>query len=838
MATAPKGHCDLIMKGGITSGVVYPLTILELARHYNFKCIGGTSAGAIAAAFAAAFQRGRRIDEAAAEKRLAQCQQQLVQDGFLEELFRANKSVLPTFSLLKYAMKKRWVKFLWQLCGGPFCIGAGAGLLIGIFLLGFRPAAKWHYGLLFIAAVLVGAMIGLGLHQLLSRGLGRAIARARPLHYAGLDRARKLLYFFKGVWQWLIGPQFLLGLLCLLALSGLLAYFGTQPGGAQYLGIAVLMLVCALLSTFLWGVSKLVMGIGGLQHNNYGFVKGHREKDAQDTAPVLTDWICSCLDYIACRDLEDKGTAGPDYDTLDAKATRTPLTFAMLKEQAAGATDSAPAIELMMVTSNVCQKQAYTLPFNARECFIFNAEEMREYFPERVVTQMIAAAEKEAGSDRGMRTFKRKGQSSLTLRLLEHHYFVPGDELPVAVAVRMSLSFPLLFAAVPLYTIATHALPRQSMLQNYDVIDITRGGLQLNWFSDGGLSSNMPMHFFDSWLPTRPTFGINLTAFRSDEADIATLELETAAHVAPQHDDLNAVAQTLTDLEDYLRPRPAQHMAEAVTAGAQATADAQSAQSVGSAEQASTAAASHTKEKDAKAKEPDLGRRVFIPQADRAWQPEYHPISGMPAFIAGLFGTTQNNRDNAYMRTPGVRDRVVSIQLLPHEGGLNLGMKKEVIEQLSEIGRRAGAKLVEKFCADEQGFAEHRWVRARVLFPALARGLRQMHDSLGAEGIKDSAGLRGWGRHPARYFPAPEPESADVIGATAPAATGDAVHAAAAAVSAAEQAAQQAVRDWHEFTHGALSMTLTGLAPWERLVEIPDPWQPEPPAALKISLER
>jgi len=43
-------YCDLVMKGGITSGIVYPNAVLSLAREYRFKSIGGTSAGAIAAA--------------------------------------------------------------------------------------------------------------------------------------------------------------------------------------------------------------------------------------------------------------------------------------------------------------------------------------------------------------------------------------------------------------------------------------------------------------------------------------------------------------------------------------------------------------------------------------------------------------------------------------------------------------------------------------------------------------------------------------------------------------------------------------------------------------------
>lgn len=52
--------CDLVMKGGITSGVVYPKAIALLARHYRFKSIGGTSAGAIAAAITATAEFRRR----------------------------------------------------------------------------------------------------------------------------------------------------------------------------------------------------------------------------------------------------------------------------------------------------------------------------------------------------------------------------------------------------------------------------------------------------------------------------------------------------------------------------------------------------------------------------------------------------------------------------------------------------------------------------------------------------------------------------------------------------------------------------------------------------------
>src|ERR1041384_1009840 len=53
-------YCDIVMKGGITSGVVYPPAVVELAKTYTFRNIGGTSAGAIAAAVTAAAECGRQ----------------------------------------------------------------------------------------------------------------------------------------------------------------------------------------------------------------------------------------------------------------------------------------------------------------------------------------------------------------------------------------------------------------------------------------------------------------------------------------------------------------------------------------------------------------------------------------------------------------------------------------------------------------------------------------------------------------------------------------------------------------------------------------------------------
>src|SRR6187399_3344956 len=59
---SPTRECDIVMKGGITSGVIYPLAVCELAGVYRLRNIGGTSAGAIAAAAAAAAEYGRTSD--------------------------------------------------------------------------------------------------------------------------------------------------------------------------------------------------------------------------------------------------------------------------------------------------------------------------------------------------------------------------------------------------------------------------------------------------------------------------------------------------------------------------------------------------------------------------------------------------------------------------------------------------------------------------------------------------------------------------------------------------------------------------------------------------------
>jgi hypothetical protein len=126
------------------------------------------------------------------------------------------------------------------------------------------------------------------------------------------------------------------------------------------------------------------------------------------------------------------------------------------------------------------------LPFEEK-IFYFDPREFRQLFPERVVAWM----EQHPRSDEDAGKYA-------PLRPLPC-----AADLPVVFAARLSLSFPFLISAIPLYTIdySRTAEPRQP---------------EKCWFSDGGISSNFPVHLFDDPLPCWPTFAINLRPFHPD----------------------------------------------------------------------------------------------------------------------------------------------------------------------------------------------------------------------------------------------------------------------------------------------------------------------------------
>lgn len=95
------------MKGGITSGVVYPLAITELSRKYLFKNIGGTSAGAVAAVITAAAEYGRRTGNEAAYDQLAALPRKLGTNNLLLRLFQPTSAAVRVFRVVLAAMRAK-----------------------------------------------------------------------------------------------------------------------------------------------------------------------------------------------------------------------------------------------------------------------------------------------------------------------------------------------------------------------------------------------------------------------------------------------------------------------------------------------------------------------------------------------------------------------------------------------------------------------------------------------------------------------------------------------------------------------------------------------------------
>ncbi len=107
-------ECDLVMKGGITSGVIYPKLISTLSTTYQFRSIGGTSAGAIAAAAAAAAQLGVHAGtNREAFKLLERLPKELGtpaaggSDSMLFKLFQPHASLKRHFKLLTAALTQQ-----------------------------------------------------------------------------------------------------------------------------------------------------------------------------------------------------------------------------------------------------------------------------------------------------------------------------------------------------------------------------------------------------------------------------------------------------------------------------------------------------------------------------------------------------------------------------------------------------------------------------------------------------------------------------------------------------------------------------------------------------------
>ena len=398
-------YCDLVMKGGITSGVVYPVAIERLSKHYRFKNIGGTSAGAIAAVLTAAAEHQRRHLHSNAG---FECLARLPRD--LGEEVPAAK----TRRLLSLFQPQAGAHRLFAVLVNSLNSGTTKGRISNI-VMGFLKA----YWLATLGGVLLGLAVG--------------------YHWGA---------WFTGL---------LLGVLVVVGLVGAWVY--------RDVSVAV-------------------------ANNGFGLCNG-MPGNASD-CEALTPWLHKRIQEAAGR---------PDGP---------PLTFGDLwsspSDKEIPKEPGKDSLVLKMLSTNLAHGRPYTFPLNGKdrhamgaglfrsnERLYFKPDELRPYLPADVHQWMVENATDyvvesgREGRDPSVERAKKLGLMELP----------PPHKFPVLLAARMSLSFPLLFSAVPLWAI--HHEPFE-----------TPRDFQRCWFSDGGISSNFPMHLFDGLVPRWPTFGITL----------------------------------------------------------------------------------------------------------------------------------------------------------------------------------------------------------------------------------------------------------------------------------------------------------------------------------------
>ena len=553
-------HCDLVMKGGVTSGVIYPRLVAGLSDRYRFKNIGGTSAGAIAAGASAAAELGRQRGHAGAFERLARLPEEL---GAEFPGARPGPGRSRLFTLFQpVPALRRHFDVLTRALGKP--AGAAAVSVIGGMVA--------MHGVAALALVAVGAALLVPYLQLIASD-GSA-----------------------GPWQ------------KLLAVVGI--------------AVIVALVTAAMLGTVLALFARSLLR--GLKDNGYGLCSGltqpgpvargePRESGEWREQTALTDWLHGYFNELAGKSVD-----GP------------PLSFGDLW----GPDPATRRINLEVITSAVSQQMVYSIPFRpGTPMFYYDPLEWSRLFPPAV---MAALAAPFGGGHDGPVIESAQGRE---LRPLPRH----GD-LPVVVAIRMSLSFPLLLSAVPLYAVdwSRTANQRTQAAVRAAATAEERRRLRLRatriWFSDGGIGSNMPLHLFDAMLPRHPTFAVNLKRPHPDHA----IEPGDAGN------DGGRIYLPEDDRGGRLRYWP----------------------------------------------EPDLvdGWEQRAPDAR-----EKAPLAGLAGFLGSIVGTMQNWRDEILFPTPGFRDRIVQISQKSDEGGLNLTMPAGTIAALAEAGGMAAQRLIARF---------------------------------------------------------------------------------------------------------------------------------------------
>ncbi|HEV3154412.1 MAG TPA: hypothetical protein VGZ02_11455 [Candidatus Baltobacteraceae bacterium] len=523
----PAQLCDIVMKGGVTSGVVYPSAVLRIAQQFQFKNIGGTSAGAIAAAIVAAaeFRRTCKGDGGAGFAAMkTNVMEWLGQGQNLRSLFVPQVVVSPVFYLLLWLVGLKSATRRFTILGALNIVVTSAlavSALAGFASLFFRvdfPYAVYGRDVA-DACVAAGVLVVVLLFTLV------------PLNWHGLCTGGR-----KGTFRAVLGSAL-------------------PP-----------------LSEFLAKQIDAIAGMTPGRPLTFGDLWSGKERTPEDVIPEDANWV----------------------------------------------------LNLSMVTTCLTLNRPFRLPF-AQNVFYFKENELRRFFPDYVVDWMCEHPRPAKDAESRARHDRLAAKGFLPLPL--------AQDLPVIVATRLSLSFPLLFTALRLYGI-------DWTVPGTDPATVLPEPV---WFSDGGLSSNFPIALFDGALPRWPTLAITLEEYPPND---------TQKVVMPQK-NVDGIGSIWTRFDQG--------------AGAHNT----------------------------------LG------------------------FYGAIFNTLQNWQDVLQSEAAGFRDRIVHIRLGSQEGGLNLTMPPQTIQELVARGDEAGAQLVEHFRIPPDpsivtNWDNHRFIRYRTSMAAVA----------------------------------------------------------------------------------------------------------------------
>ncbi|MGW0022899.1 hypothetical protein [Rhodococcus sp. NPDC003383] len=698
---------DITMRGGTTSGIVYPLAVCEIARAFRLRNIGGTSAGAIAAAAAAAAELGRIREIEQVEVPTKASTPESVQRGFagvaevvrwltqldgtrpdtegesddefrLAGLFRPNEPAPGSsesrkaqsakrrerrlFGLLEPIMRRRnryqavWRAALalglrWCTLGMLISAGTFALLVVAMRRAVDEPAGdawgRWGSalglsvtGILTIVLVVVSAVGVFRLQR--ARGMKRDLDREIENWIAGKDAKATALYqellkshtsaeeprATKGV---LVAT--VIGLVACVAAAAAFVWIATDRS-AMDLGGVVLAALLVLAFTGLWAlVSAAFLGVIAMDMNakfrsrdQYGLFSGDR----------LVAWIDARLRDLAGQ--ERPLTFGDLWGVDENDENRRGEKLAHRAR--------ARRVNLQLVTTDLAQQRPFLFPFvdnaSMKESlgsqFYVDRKDLAAIFPPEVV-DLLAPESVDGESNAQM--YKCWGEKGKWERRELCALPEPWD-LPVVFAVRASMALPFLFKAVRVYRLRKPTTVRDDMGRPLEfepkkalespMMNADNEIAEELWLSDGGITSNFPVHLFDQSLPEWPTFGLNLGR----------------------------------------HPRGFEH------------------------------------------------QDVWFPEDWQSSVPPYSVVRGTAAgFVAAIVSTARTWRDVMQTNMPSTRGRVAWVRQRAEEGGTNLFMRRETVASMALRGALAGARLRHRFAADEKRWKRHKWLRLRAAVSTL-----------------------------------------------------------------------------------------------------------------------